>query len=70
MEEAEIMIEISKRGRCLWQFQDSMLPDLCLQICGGGYTASQTANAMILKSKVEQDGVGKYKGVTVKKVVP
>lgn len=64
------MIEISKRGMCPRQFPDSMLPDVCLQICGGGYTAGQTANAMALQSQVEQDGVGKYKGVTIKKVVP
>ena len=64
------MIEISKRGMCPRKLPDSMLPALCLQICGGGYTASQTANAMILQRDVERDGVGKYKGVTVKKVLP
>ena len=31
---------------------------------------SSHANAMILQADVERDGVGKYKGVTVKKVVP
>ena len=62
------MIEISKRGQPTRKLPDSMLPDVCLQICGGGYTASQTANAMLLQADVERDGVGKYKGVTVKKV--
>ena len=64
------MIEISKRGMCPRKLPDSMLPHICLQICGGGYTASQTANAMILQRDVERDGVGKHKGVTVKKVLP
>ena len=62
------MIEISKRGMCPRKLPDSMLPDVCLQIVGGGWTASQTANAMLLQADVERDGVGKYKGVTVKKV--
>ena len=64
------MIEISKRGTPTKTFKDEYLPHICLQICGGGYTASQTANAMILQRDVERDGVGKYKGVTVKKVAP
>lgn len=64
------MIEISKRGQPTKTFNDALLPNICLQICGGGYTASQTANAMILQRDVERDGVGRYKGVTVKKVAP
>ena len=64
------MIEISKRGQPTKTFKDETLPNVCLQICGGGYTAGQTASAMILQRDVERDGVGKYKGVTVKKVVP
>ena len=64
------MIEISKRGHCSIKFPDSMLPDVCLQICGGGYTAGQTADAMAIQSQVERDGVAEYKGVTIKKVVP
>lgn len=64
------MIEISKRGMCPRKLPDSMLPDVCLQVCGGGYTAGQTTSAMILQADVERDGVGKYKGVTVKKVAP
>ena len=69
------MIEISKRGMCPRKLPDSMLPDsmlpnVCLQLCGGGYTAGQTTSAMILQRDVERDGVGKYKGVTVKKVAP
>ena len=64
------MIEISKRGVLQRSVEEKYLPNICLQICGGGYTASQTANAMILQRDVERDGVGKYKGVTVKKVAP
>ena len=64
------MIEISKRGAPTKTFNDALLPNICLQICGGGWTASQTANAMLLQADVERDGVGKYKGVTVKKVAP
>ena len=50
------MILIEKRGVLQRSVEDEYLPHICLQICGGGYTASQTANAMILKSKVEQLG--------------
>ena len=64
------MIEISKRGAPTKTFNDALLSHVCLQICGGGWTASQTANAMILQADVDRDGVGKYKGVTVKKVAP
>ena len=64
------MILIEKRGVLQRSVEDEYLPHICLQICGGGYTASQTANAMILQRDVEQDGVGKYKGVTVRKVAP
>ena len=64
------MIEISKRGTPTKTLRDEYLPHICLQICGGGYTAGQTAHAMLLQANVERDGVGKYKGVTVKKVAP
>ena len=64
------MIEISKRGTPTKTLRDEYLPHICLQICGGGYTAGQTADAMALQSQVEQDGEAKYKGVTIKKVVP
>ena len=64
------MIEISKRGAPTIRIRDELLSHVCLQICGGGYAAGQTANAMILQRDVERDGVGKYKGVTVKKVAP
>ena len=64
------MIEISKRGQPTKTFNDALLPNVCLQLTGGGWTASQTANAMLLQADVERDGVGKYKGVTVKKVAP
>lgn len=64
------MITVEKRGTATKTFKDALLPDVCLQVCGGGYTASQTTNAMILQRDVERDGVGKYKGVTVKKVAP
>ena len=64
------MIEISKRGAPTICIRDELLSHICLQIVGGGWTASQTANAMILQADVERDGVGKYKGVTVKKVAP
>ena len=64
------MIEISKRGTPTKTLRDEYLPHICLQICGGGYTAGQTTSAMILQRDVERDGVGKYKGVTVKKVAP
>ena len=64
------MILIEKRGVLQRSVEYKFLPNVCLQLTGGGYTASQTANAMILQADVERDGVGKYKGVTVKKVVP
>ena len=64
------MIEVSKRGMCQRKLPDSMLPDVCLQICGGGWTEKQIINAMILQADVDRYGVGKYKGVTVKKVAP
>ena len=64
------MIEISKRGAPTIRIRDELLPHICLQIVGGGYAAGQTANAMLLQADVERDGVGKYKGVTVKKVAP
>ena len=62
------MIEISKRGAPTICIRDELLSHICLQIVGGGYKAGQTANAMILQADVERNGVGKYKGVTVKKV--
>ena len=63
------MILIEKHGVLQRSVEDKYLPNVCLQICGG-WTASQTANAMILQADVERDGVVKYKGVTVKKVAP
>ena len=64
------MIEISKRGAPTICLRDELLSHICLQICGGGYSAGQTTSAMILQRDVERDGVGKFKGVTVKKVAP
>ena len=62
------MIEISKRGAPTIRIRDELLSHVCLQVCGGGYKAGQTTSAKILQRDVERDGVGKYKGVTVKKV--
>ena len=64
------MILIEKRGVLQRSVEDKYLPNVCLQICGGGDTEKQTINAMILQADVERDGVGKLKGVTVKKVAP
>lgn len=64
------MILIEKRGVLQRSVEDKYLPNVCLQICGGGWTEKQTGNAMLLQADVERDGVGKYKGVTVKKVAP
>ena len=62
------MILIEKRGVLQRSVEDKFLPNICLQLTGGGWTTQQTAKAMLLQADVERDGVGKYKGVTVKKV--
>jgi hypothetical protein len=64
------MIEISKRGTPTVYIRDELLSHICLQVTGGGWTTQQTAKAMLLQADVERDGVGKFKGVTVKKVAP
>lgn len=64
------MILIEKRGVLQRTLEDKFLPNICLQIAGGGWTSTQVGKAMLLRADVERDGVGKYKGVTVKKVAP
>ena len=53
------MLTINKRN-IIRQFPDSLLPQICLQVCGGGYTTKQTADAMLLQSKVTERGYATY----------
>lgn len=62
------MIEVTKKGYKPVQLKDELLPALCLEICGGGYTPSSVANAMILQGKVNETGTASYKGVTLRRI--
>ena len=46
-------------------FPNNMLPEVALQVAGGGYTTKQTANAMQLRQQVEETGKGKLGNVTL-----
>ena len=42
------------------------LAAVCLQVCGGGYSVSQTAQAMQLQTKVRTAGKATKNGYTIK----
>lgn len=53
-------IQFRKRGGDQWQeITEKQLASVCLELCGGGWTASETRRAMILQRKI-LDG-GKYR---------
>ena len=62
------MIEVSKKGVAPRQFKDELLAAVLLQVTGGGWTAQQTADAMVLRSAYEEKGSVKYKGVTIRRI--
>ena len=47
------------------QFPMEKLAAICLQICGGGYTVSQTAQAMELQQKIIAKGNATKNKITV-----
>lgn len=47
------------------QFPFASLAAICLQICGGGYTVSQTAQAMELQTKIVANGKATKNKITV-----
>lgn len=47
------------------QFPMEKLAAICLQICGGGYTVSQTAQAMELQQKIIAKGKATKNKITV-----
>lgn len=53
------MLTVNKRN-IIRTFPDSLLPNVCLQVCGGGYTPKQTADATLLQSKVSERGYAIY----------
>ncbi len=42
--------------------------NVCMQVAGGGYTAGQTAAAIVLQRELETTGRAKYKGITIELV--
>lgn len=61
------MIVVTK-GLARQEFADHLLPNICLQLAGGGYSESQTRKAMALQAQVETKGEGRLRGVIVRKV--
>ena len=61
------MIKITK-GNVSRMFKDQYLPNICLELAGGGYTAAQTAKAMVLQNKVLEKGKTKIGKVTLEKI--
>ena len=60
------MITVTK-GKVARTFPDTLLPQICLELAGGGYTAGQTAKAMRLQSDVLDKGRAKLGATTVEK---
>ena len=53
-------IQARKRGGDPWQeITEKQLAAICLELCGGGWTTSETRRAMVLQRKI-LDG-GKYR---------
>ena len=42
----------SKNTGVVRVFDDKLLPEICLQLCGGGYNQTQVANAMLMQNDV------------------
>ena len=46
-------------------FADDLLPHICLEVAGGGYTTKQTTVAMTLQAAVARDGTVKTRKATI-----
>lgn len=46
-------------------FPDKLRPEICLQLCGGGYSAKQTKAAMLLDATLEEERRATYKGFVI-----
>jgi hypothetical protein len=58
-------ITVTKKPNFQTKHPIDALAAVCLQVCGGGYTASQTAQAMQLQSKVRTAGKATKNGITI-----
>lgn len=56
---------VTKKPAFKFTYEMDELAELCLNICGGGLTVSQTAQAMELQSKVRTAGKATKNGYTI-----
>jgi hypothetical protein len=47
------------------EFTDNLIPKVCLEVAGGGYTVKQTAKAMLLQNKLLTTGKAIYKNISM-----
>ncbi len=63
------MIKVTQKKTGLVKtFKDDLLPAICVEVCGGGYSVRSVKDACILQDKVRDTGRGTFKGTTVEKV--
>lgn len=61
------MIVVTK-GKARAEFPDHLLAEVCLQVCGGGWATSQTANALIMQHTLRDTGKARIKNVRLELV--
>lgn len=59
------MIRVKFRDGSERTFADKLMPNVCLQLCGGGYSTSQTARAMTLQSELAEKKAANLKGIVI-----
>lgn len=59
------MLRITHKDGRTVELPDKLLPNVCLQIAGGGWTSKQTAEAMRLQAELNEYGTVKFKSVTL-----
>lgn len=56
------MIKITKGNNVMW-VDEALLPQVCLQVCGGGWAPAQTANAIVMQRMLRDEGKARIKNV-------
>ena len=62
---ANQMIKITNKQKQVAKYDNVLLPNICVKVCGGGHTIKQTADAMMLQTQIQLHGKAEKNGYTI-----
>ena len=59
------MITVTNKANQVTKYDNSILPNICVKVCGGGLTVKQTSDAMMLQTQIQLHGKATKNGYTI-----